>query len=79
MDMVEIGLVEDSASRRELHELISRHYEQTGSALARRMLDNWQDYIDDFIQVVPIEYKRVLQQEQMQRLNSKIANVSRDF
>lgn len=79
MDMVEISLVEDNVSRKELHELISRHYEQTGSALAKRMLDDWQTYIDDFIQVVPIEYKRVLQQEQMQRLQQKIANVQRDF
>ena len=79
MDMVEISLVEDSVSRKELHELIQRHYDNTGSKLARTMLDNWHSYIDDFIQVVPIEYKRVLQEEQMARLQKKIADVQRDY
>ncbi|MBR1839493.1 MAG: glutamate synthase large subunit [Prevotella sp.] len=79
MDMVEINLVEDSVSRKELHELIQRHYDNTGSKLARTMLDNWHSYIDDFIQVVPIEYKRVLQEEQMARLQKKIADVQRDY
>ena len=79
MDMVEINLVEDSVSRKELRELIQRHYDNTGSKLARAILDDWQAYIDDFIQVVPIEYKRVLQEEQMARLQKKIADVQRDY
>ena len=79
MDMVEINLIEDSVSRKELQELIRRHYVHTGSQLARTMLDNWQDYAGDFIQIVPIEYKRVLQEEQMARLQQKIADVQRDY
>ena len=79
MDMVEINLVEDTVSRKELLELIRQHYLHTGSALAGRMLDDWQRYIEDFIQVVPIEYKRVLQEEQMARLSQKIAEVQRDY
>lgn len=79
MDMVEINLVEDSVSRKELLELIRQHYLHTGSALAGRMLDDWQHYIDDFIQVVPIEYKRVLQEEQMKKLREKIADMQREF
>ena len=79
MDMVEINLVEDTASRKELLELIRQHYLHTGSALAGRMLDDWQRYVEDFIQVVPIEYKRVLQEEQMAKLSQKIAEVQRDY
>ena len=79
MDMVEINLVEDSVSRKELHELIHQHYLHTGSTLARTMLDNWQQYIEEFIQVVPIEYKRVLHEEQMARLHEKIADIQRDY
>ena len=79
MDMVELGLVEDSVSRKELLELIRQHYLHTGSALAGRMLDNFAKYIDDFIQVVPIEYKRVLQEEQMNKLRQKIADMQRDY
>ena len=79
MDMVEINLVEDSVSRKELHELIRQHYLYTGSKLALRMLDNWSHYVEDFIQVVPIEYKRVLQEEQMAKLRQKIADIQRDY
>jgi glutamate synthase (NADPH/NADH) large chain len=39
------------------------------------MLDDWHRYIDDFIQVVPIEYKRVMQEEQMRRLREKIVRI----
>ena len=79
MDMVEINLVEDSVSRKELLELIRQHYLHTGSALAGRMLDEWHRYIEDFIQVVPIEYKRVLEEEKMARLHEKIADIQRDY
>ena len=79
MDMVEINLVEDSVSRKELLELIRQHYLHTGSALAGRMLDNWNHYCEEFIQVVPIEYKRVLQEEQNKKLQEKIANIQRDY
>ena len=79
MDMVELTLVEDSASRRELLELIRQHYLHTGSALAGRMLDEWHRRIDDFIQVIPIEYKRVLEEEKMARLHERIADIQRDY
>jgi len=79
MDMVEINLVEDSVGRKELHELIRQHYYYTGSKLARTMLDDWNRYVEDFIQVVPIEYKRVLQEEQMKKLHEKIADIQRDY
>ena len=79
MDMVELSLVEDSVSRNELHDLIRRHYLRTGSELAKQMLDDWSKYVDEFIQVMPIEYKHVLQEEQMARLKQKIAAVSRDY
>lgn len=79
MEMVELSLIEDATSRKELHELIRQHYLYTGSKLARTMLDDWNRYVDDFIQVIPIEYKRVLQEEQMRKLQQKIAEVQRDY
>ena len=79
MDMVEINLVEESSYRKELHELIRQHYLYTGSKLARQMLDDWPRYVEDFIQVVPIEYKRVLQEEQVRKLQQKIADMQRDY
>ena len=79
MEMVELSLLEDATARKELHELIRQHYLYTGSALARTMLDNWGRYVDEFIQVTPIEYKKVLAEEQMRKLQEKIAEVQRDY
>lgn len=79
MDMVELSLLEDSTARKELHELIRQHYLYTGSTLARTMLDNWPRYVEEFIQVTPIEYKKVLAEEQMRKLQQKIAEVQRDY
>ena len=79
MESVELSLIEEASYRKELHELIRQHYLYTGSKLARTMLDDWPRYADQFIQVVPIEYKKVLQEEQMQKLQQKIAEMQRDY
>ena len=79
MEMVELSLLEESAARKELLELIRKHYHYTGSQLAGRMLDNWERYADSFIQVTPIEYKKVLQEEQMRKLQQKIEEMQRDY
>lgn len=79
MEMVELSLIEEASYRKELHELIRQHYLYTGSKLARTMLDDWNHYVDQFIQVVPIEYKKVLQEEQMRKLQQKIADMQRDY
>jgi len=79
MEMVELSLIEEASYRKELHELIRNHYFYTGSKLAKTMLDSWDKYADQFIQIVPIEYKKVLQEEQMEKLQQKIANVQRDY
>ena len=79
MEMVELSLIEESSYRKELHEMIRQHYLYTGSKLARTMLDEWNHYVEEFIQVVPIEYKKVLQEEQMKKLQQKIADMQRDY
>lgn len=79
MEMVELSLVEDSTSRNELRELIHNHWEYTDSALARKMLDDWQHYIQQFIQVIPIEYKKVMQEEKDRKLRDRINNIWREF
>lgn len=79
MEMVELSLIEDRSSRKELLELIRKHYQHTGSQVALRMINDWDHYLNDFIQVTPIEYKKVLHEEQMKKLKQKIAEVQRDY
>ena len=79
MDMIELDLIEDKAGRDELRSLIDKHYKYTGSKLAKTMLDDWNRYVGEFIQVTPIEYRRILQEERMKALQQKIDNVQRDY
>ncbi len=78
MEMVELSLIEDMADNRELYMLISNHYKYTRSPLAAKMLENWQEYVSQFIKVIPYEYKKVLHQEKMEKLNSKILQLEND-
>ena len=78
MEMVELSLIEDMADNRELYRIIGNHYKYTRSALAAKMLDNWQEYVDQFIKVIPFEYKKVLHDEKMEKLQRKIAQLERD-
>ena len=75
LDMVEISLVDDKLDRKELHELVRQHYLYTGSNLARMLLDDWSRSVDDFVKVIPIEYKHVLEQERLRALTEKVQNL----
>jgi glutamate synthase (NADPH/NADH) large chain len=43
-----------------VQDLIGKHYEHTGSSVARFILDDWDNQVSRFIKVFPQEYKRVL-------------------
>ena len=59
MDMVELTLLEDEDEKEELRTLIESHYRHTKSALAGRMLSDWDNYYPNFLKVTPVEYKRI--------------------
>ena len=79
MEMVELSLVEDNADRIELHQLISAHAQYTQSSLAGRILKNWDEYIGRFLKVTPFEYKKILQEQKMEAINKKIAQIEHDY
>ena len=79
MEMIELTLIEDSMDSKEVQGLIANHYKYTNSKRAKHILDNWSSYVDKFKKIVPIEYKKVLQEEKMEAINKKIALVERDY
>ena len=44
--------------------LIDEHRRYTGSRRATRIIDNWNDYLPRFVKVMPVDYKRALEQMQ---------------
>ena len=78
MEMIELSLVDNQPDKDELLSIVRRHYEHTNSKKAKELLDN-PDLVREFIKVTPIEYKKVLYEEQMKKLQERIANVERDY
>lgn len=45
-----------------LHQLISNHARYTGSARARHIIEHWDEYKPKFRKVMPVEYRRALEE-----------------
>ncbi|HVQ10337.1 MAG TPA: glutamate synthase-related protein, partial [Methyloceanibacter sp.] len=45
-----------------LRQLISNHLHYTGSSRAKLILDNWAEYLPKFVKVMPVEYRRALEE-----------------
>ncbi len=49
-----------------LRQLIEKHLHYTGSSVARRVLDEWEDHLPRFVKVMPVDYRRALSEMQSQ-------------
>jgi glutamate synthase (NADPH/NADH) large chain len=45
-----------------LYQLIENHLHYTGSARAKAILDDWAAYLPKFVKVMPVEYRRALEE-----------------
>lgn len=54
-----------------IRSLVENHYAYTKSARAREVLDNWDSYLAKFVKVMPVDYRRAL--EQMEQEQAKHA------
>lgn len=63
MDLVEINLMDDPAAREELHSLLEQHLQHTGSQLAAQLLQDWENSLQDFVQIIPTEYRKIIREE----------------
>lgn len=58
-EMVTLETMDDEDAQF-VREMLTEHLERTGSAKAKRILDNWSNAMQTFVKVVPTEYRRVL-------------------
>ncbi|HAZ09967.1 MAG TPA: glutamate synthase large subunit [Candidatus Omnitrophica bacterium] len=66
MDMVELEtLIEDDKTF--IHTLVSNHKKYTGSQIANDVLESFNKEIKKFIKIMPIEYKRILENKKITR------------
>jgi glutamate synthase (NADPH/NADH) large chain len=51
----------DADDRRWLYDTVTRHQLETDSAVAAGLLEEWGNALDDFVKVMPRDYRRVLE------------------
>jgi glutamate synthase domain-containing protein 3 len=61
------SVVPDSDDAAEVHELLERHLELTGSERAAEILARWWEVLPCFVRVIPHDYRRVLEAQQRMR------------
>jgi len=61
LDMVDLEPLVEKSDIRFVRDRIWRHYQWTGSALAKRILDHWSDMVGKFVKVMPMDYRKALE------------------
>lgn len=57
---VELEPLAEAADIEEVHTLVNKHAELTGSTVAKELLKDWKSSIQKFVKVMPTDFKRVL-------------------
>lgn len=60
-EMVFLEQITEHYENNEVHLMIRNHYKFTGSAVAHRILESWEESIFDFVKVIPKDYKRMFE------------------
>jgi glutamate synthase (NADPH/NADH) large chain/glutamate synthase (ferredoxin) len=60
--MVELEPVTTPEDKRLLHDLVTKHFMYTGSRKAKQVLDAFDATLPKFVKVMPVDYKRVLEE-----------------
>ena len=72
LGMVELDRIETDDEKAEVRYLIELHACYTGSTVAKRILDDYDRYVpNEFVKVMPTDYKRVLEQEKQRTSNAE--------
>ncbi|MDR2536692.1 MAG: glutamate synthase large subunit [Treponema sp.] len=73
--MVELSDLDNEEDANFVKNTLARHLYWTGSAYAQGIYDAWDAYRPKFIKVLPVEYKRALQQMKLAELDRKLYEI----
>jgi glutamate synthase (ferredoxin) len=59
-EMVDLTVPDDPEEIRDLHAMVEKHVEHTGSLKGQRVLDEWDSLLPRFVKIMPRDYKRML-------------------
>jgi len=70
--MVELSSVRDYDDQDFLIETLNKHIHHTDSQVAKEIINNWYDYLPRFVRVLPLEYKRALNEMKTALIDEKL-------
>jgi glutamate synthase domain-containing protein 2/glutamate synthase domain-containing protein 1/glutamate synthase domain-containing protein 3 len=77
--MVDVLAVDRPQDQQGLKELIEKHYRYTESTVAKDILDRWSEVLPQFVKVYPTDYRRVLEEAELAKLNEAAADPEHEF
>ena len=58
-----------------IKEMLKKHLNYTGSEIAKRILENFESELKNFIKVLPIDFENVLTDKIEKEIDSKVVNL----
>ncbi|MBF0195012.1 MAG: glutamate synthase subunit alpha, partial [Magnetococcales bacterium] len=68
--MIDLQKVESAEDKAQLKALIKKHKKYTNSRVAKRLLKDWDNTLNQFVKVMPYEYQRVLAEMKARELKN---------
>ncbi|MBN1121609.1 MAG: glutamate synthase large subunit [Anaerolineae bacterium] len=75
--MVELTPIFEYEDQHFVKTLLEKHVDYTGSPVAEHVLENWHEFMPKFIKVMPLEYKRALQEMKLEETKRQLENISK--
>jgi glutamate synthase (NADPH/NADH) large chain len=71
--LVELSPLENTDDIKEVQKMVNSHLQHTNSSVAEKILTNWDEYAPKFVKVIPLEYKKVMEELKLKALQEKLA------
>ncbi len=73
--MVELSQVRDYDDQDFIIEMLKKHIHYTDSTLAKNIIMKWYEYLPKFVKVLPLEYKRALNEMKISLIDEKLKSI----
>ena len=72
LEMVDLEPLDEPDDLELVRDLLIQHAGYTGSAVAKRLLNDWERSIKEFVKVMPLDYRRVLDEQKSGRAQVRL-------
>ncbi len=73
--MVELTPVKDYDDQEFIIDMLKKHIRYTDSSVAKNIINNWYDYLPKFVKIMPLEFKRAMNEMRIAQIDEKLASI----